>query len=255
MRIRDMSWMQVEAQLARDDRAVLPIGSTEQHATLSLATDVVLAERVAIEAAEPLHVPVFPVLPYGMTPSFMAYPGTVTVSPVHYFAFLRDVLDSIASHGFRRIMVVNGHGGNTPARVAAYEWMAQRGGVQVLWHDWWNAPATITQVRRIDPVASHASWMESFEWTRVAGPEPADVEKPLVDLMRLSTLDPRATREYLGDGNFGGRPRRSDAEMADIWRTAVAETRELLNHGWGPLPTPAEQTRGDRSGVPRVSDV
>ncbi|MFI5371728.1 MAG: creatininase family protein [Candidatus Eisenbacteria bacterium] len=232
MRIRDMNWMQVEARLKRDDRAVLPIGSTEQHAYLSLATDSVLAERVAIDAAEPLQVPVFPALAYGITPGFMAYPGTVTVSAEHYFPFLRDVLDSIATHGFRRILVVNGHGGNTPARVAAYEWMARRGGVQLLWHDWWNAPATMARVRSIDLVASHASWMESFEWTRVEGVDPPEGEKPLLDMNRMKILDPRATRDYLGDGSFGGRHRQSDEAMRAIWEVAVEETRELLTSGW-----------------------
>ncbi len=48
-----MNWMQVEEHLQRDDRVVLPLGSTEQHAYLSLATDSILAERVAVEAAEP----------------------------------------------------------------------------------------------------------------------------------------------------------------------------------------------------------
>lgn len=60
MRIADMNWMQVEEHLAHEDRAVLPLGSVEQHAFLSLATDAILAERVAVEAAEPLGVPVFP---------------------------------------------------------------------------------------------------------------------------------------------------------------------------------------------------
>lgn len=79
MRIAEMNWMQVEAHAKRDDRAVLPIGSVEQHAYLSLAVDAILAERVAIEAAEPLSVPVFPVVNYGLTPSFVAYPGTITL--------------------------------------------------------------------------------------------------------------------------------------------------------------------------------
>ena len=61
MRIADMNWMQVRDHAAQDDRAVLPIGSTEQHAYLSLAVDSILAERVALEAAEPLGIPVFPV--------------------------------------------------------------------------------------------------------------------------------------------------------------------------------------------------
>ena len=54
MRIAEMNWMQVEQLAARERRAVLPLGSTEQHAQLSLCVDVILAERVAVEAAEPL---------------------------------------------------------------------------------------------------------------------------------------------------------------------------------------------------------
>ena len=78
MKISEMNWMQVEAYLVQDDRAVVPLGSTEQHAYLSLSVDSILAERVAVEAAEPLGVPVFPVVSYGLTPYFGAYPGTVT---------------------------------------------------------------------------------------------------------------------------------------------------------------------------------
>ncbi|MBP8242783.1 MAG: creatininase family protein, partial [Thermoflexales bacterium] len=66
MRISELNWMQVEAYLGQDDRAVLPLGSTEQHAYLSLATDAILADRLANEAAEPLGVPVFPVVAYGL---------------------------------------------------------------------------------------------------------------------------------------------------------------------------------------------
>ena len=71
-----MNWMMVEEYLKRDDRAVLPLGSMEQHAYLSLSVDSILAERLAVEAAEPLGVPVFPVLAYGITLYFRAFPGT-----------------------------------------------------------------------------------------------------------------------------------------------------------------------------------
>ena len=67
-----MTWMHVAAYVERDDRCIVPLGSTEQHAYISLATDTTLAERVANEAAEPLAIPVFPPLVYGITPYFMA---------------------------------------------------------------------------------------------------------------------------------------------------------------------------------------
>ena len=118
MKIADMNWEQVEAYLVRDDRAVLPVGSTEQHAGLSLCVDYILSQRVSVEAAEPLGVPVYPGLPYGMTPYFMAYPGTISLTPDTYSRLIRDVLDSLAAHGFRRIVIVNGHGGNSSVQSA-----------------------------------------------------------------------------------------------------------------------------------------
>lgn len=84
MKISDMNWLQVEQYLASDDRAVVPIGSTEQHAYLSLSVDSILSERVAVDAALPLKVPVFPVLAYGITPYFMAFPGTVSLRTETY---------------------------------------------------------------------------------------------------------------------------------------------------------------------------
>src|SRR6184192_233987 len=124
MRIRDLNWMQLEAYLEHDDRIVLPIGSTEQHAYLSLETDNLLAEGVAVEAAEPLGVPVLPVLPYGLTPSFGAYPGSPTLRLETFVAVVRDLLESLRRQGFRRFLIANGHGGNTPARATTSEWVA-----------------------------------------------------------------------------------------------------------------------------------
>src|SRR6184192_961544 len=114
MRISETNWMMVEEYLKRDELAVLPLGCTEQHAYLSLSTDSILAERLAVEAAEPLRVPVFPVVAYGITPYFRAFPGTITLRVESYMAVVGDILDVMAEHGFKRILIVNGHGGNTP---------------------------------------------------------------------------------------------------------------------------------------------
>ena len=113
MRIDRMNWMQVEALLQHEDRCVLPIASIEQHAHLSLATDALLAERVSVEAADAINVPVFPVLNYGFTPSFTAYPGTVSLRLGTLLAVVRDLLVGLHTQGFKRIVVVNGHGGNS----------------------------------------------------------------------------------------------------------------------------------------------
>ncbi len=232
MNIADMNWFQVEQYLTRDDRAVVPIGCTEQHAYLSLATDSILAERVAREAAEPTGVPVFPVVPYGITPSFMAYPGTVSLRIGTLLAVLEDVLDSLARHGFRRVLIVNGHGGNAPAGAYAQEWLLAHPGMRVKFHNWWNAPKVWAQVQATDALASHASWMENFPWTRLAGVAVPDVQKPAQPYASWTHLGAQAIRERLGDGNFAGRYVRPETDMTALWRVAVAETRELLESGW-----------------------
>ncbi len=232
MRIADMNWMQVEQHVKRDQRAVLPIGSTEQHGLLSLCVDVILSERVSIDAAEPVGVPVFPVINYGFTPSFVDYPGTVTLRLSTLCALVVDVLDSMVRSGFRQILIVNGHGGNSPAHGAILEWLDRNRGVQVKWHNWWNAPKTMAKVNAIDPVASHASWMENFPWTRLAGVEMPTERKPMIDLVRYQRIDPGAKKLLIGDGNFGGHYQRPDAELMVLWEVAVAETRSLITSDW-----------------------
>ncbi len=233
MRIGEMNWMQVESYLQSNDRAVLPLGSTEQHGFLSLSVDSILSERVAVDAAEPLGVPVFPVQAYGITPYFRGFPGSISVRVTTYTQLIYDLLDNLAFSGFKRILICNGHGGNQPAQSVAGEWMADHPGCRVKFHNWWNAPKVWAKVMEIDPVASHASWMENFPWTCLANVAMPDGQKPMADLARLRLLGPAELRQYLGDGNYGGVYMRSDEEMLAIWQVAVEETRELIESGWG----------------------
>lgn len=232
MRVSESNWQQIEAYLKTDDRAILPLGSTEQHAQLSLSVDSILSERVAAEAAEPLGIPVFPVVAYGITPYFLAYPGTISLRQETYIRIVRDILDGLRSQGFRRILIVNGHGGNQPAGSLAVEWMADNPDTSVKFHNWWNAPQTFAKVQEIDTVASHASWMENFPWTRLPGAVAPTQQKPMVDLARMRAMSPAGVKSLLGDGNFGGYYERPDEEMHAIWDIAVKETRALLEGGW-----------------------
>src|SRR5262245_42491727 len=232
MKIKDMNWMQVESYLKRDDRAVLPIGSTEQHAQLSLMVDCILSERVAVDAAEPLGVPVFPPVNYGITPYFRACPGSISLRIQTFLSIIEDILNCMKEQGFKRILIVNGHGGNSPAQTLAQEWMTDNPGVRIKFHNWWNAPKTWAKVKEIDPIASHASWMENFPWTRLRDVEMPAGRKPMLDLDCFVQLDPVAKKDLLGDGNYGGLYQRGDADMLALWEVAVAETRALMQDGW-----------------------
>lgn len=232
MRIRDCHWQQIESYLQHDDRVILPIGSTEQHAYLSLCVDAILAEEVAVAAAEPLGIPVYPAVPFGLAPYFMAYPGTVSLRTSTYVALITDLLDSLSKHGFRRIMIVNGHGGNQPAAALAQEWAAERPGHRIRFHNWWNAPRTWRKVQEIDSLASHASWMENFPCTRLDHAPSPEGAKPMVNLDLLRQWHPEELRVKLGDGNYGGDYQKSDAQMQELWDVAIKETGDLLQDGW-----------------------
>ena len=232
MRIRDMNWMQVERYLESDNRCVVPLGSTEQHAYLSLMVDTILPERVAMEAAEPLGVPVFPALPYGVAPYFMAYPGTIAISLDTYLRFVEDILDSLYTAGFRRIVLVNGHGGNSPVGTLAVEWMAGHPEASVKAHNWWNAPETWAKVQEIDPTASHASWLENFPWTRLEGVELPEEAKAPIQREVMARKNPDQVREFLGDGNFAGEYQKPDQAMMALWEVAVAEVRAAIEGPW-----------------------
>ena len=234
MRIFDANWMQIEEYLRRDDRIVLPTGSTEQHGYLSLGTDAILAERVAAEAAEPLGIPVLPVLPFGMAPYFAAFPGSMSLRITTYIEVIRDLLDCLAAQGFRRIAIVNGHGGNAPVTGLLREWLCQprRERVRVLFHSWYNAPQTAAAASQFDPDQMHGGWVENFPWTRLPGVDTPAEPRPVVPSDLVGLLGPEQVRAVAPDGVLGGAYARPDEDMQVVWAAGVAEVRALLENGW-----------------------
>jgi creatinine amidohydrolase len=229
MKLYDLNWMQVEEYLERDDRVVLPIGSTEQHAYLSLGTDTILAHRVAVEAAEPLGVLVLPPFPFGIAPGFAAFPGTVSLRLETLAAVLTETLDTLYGQGFRRFLIVNGHGGNIPVGEALEGWARGRERAQLRFHSWWDSPAVRDVAEGIHTEASHASWFENFPWTRLAGVElPAKPKPAVTDSAALRELDPDAVRAAIGDGSYGGPYAVSDEDALRVWEAGVADVRALI---------------------------
>jgi creatinine amidohydrolase len=234
VRLFDANWQQVDTYLDADDRVVLPIGSTEQHGFLSLGTDAILAERVALEAAEPLGIPVLPVLPFGMAPYFSAFPGSLTLRLSTYVAVVRDLLDTLAGQGFRRIAIVNGHGGNAPVTGAIREWLAQEreARMQVVFTSWYAAPKVAALAASFENSPTHGGWFENFPWTRLPGVAMPAQPKAHVPPEVVAQATPADLRELTGDGSFGGSYALSDDVMDQIWQTGVLEVRELLQTGW-----------------------
>jgi creatinine amidohydrolase len=233
VRLWDNNWMQIEEYLQHDDRVVVPIGSTEQHGFLSLGTDAILAERVSVEAAEPLGIPVLPVIPFGMAPYFTSYPGSMSLRLSTYIEVVRDVLDCLANSGFRRIAIINGHGGNAPVGGLVREWICQPRDeeIQVLFHSWYNGPKTAEVANEFSVDQMHGAWVENFPWTRIEG-APAPEPIPVVPRELLMNLGPVAIRELSPDGSMGGAYQAPDEMMDKVWAAGVQEVRTIIESGW-----------------------
>ncbi|WP_252699989.1 creatininase family protein [Natronosalvus vescus] len=116
MDLTEATWAEVAD--CDTDLAVVPVGSTEQHGPHApLGTDVLAAEAVADAALERFEREVVraPAIPVGIAEEHRHFPGTMWVSPDTFRAYIRDVVDSLAHHGFDRVVLVNGHGGNVDA--------------------------------------------------------------------------------------------------------------------------------------------
>lgn len=107
-----IAWPQVEEYLRRDDRLLLVIGSCEQHGPhLPFTVDVMITWEIATRAAKTTGVLIAPPITYGMSLHHMAFPGTLSLQPETLILLLKDLLFGAHRVGFRKITIVNGHGG------------------------------------------------------------------------------------------------------------------------------------------------
>ncbi|MGD2125197.1 MAG: creatininase family protein [Desulfobacteraceae bacterium] len=117
--LQEMRWQQVQELRHKKKRlAIIPVGSVEQHGFhLPLGTDSMVAIKLAQDAAERTKAIVTPPLWFGWSPHHLALPGTITVRPEILIEVVFDVLSSLATNGFDRLVIVNGH------RIANIPWI------------------------------------------------------------------------------------------------------------------------------------
>lgn len=138
-----MTWPEVEERLKESDIAIVPLGSTEQHGpALPLDNDHFIAIQLATMAAEKLwddvKVMVTPPIAFGYSPHHMGFKGTITLREATLADVLFDVCMSLAAHGFRKIVLINGHGGNSTAISNALHMLQGKIDAKVFNIDWWT---------------------------------------------------------------------------------------------------------------------
>jgi creatinine amidohydrolase len=224
MRFEDLNWFDVEQYLKTDDRLLLVLGSCEQHASLSLLTDVKIPIALAEAASQKTGVLVAPPLNFGVSPYFLAYPGTLSLRVSTLIDAVEDLVRSAYRQGFRRILILNGHGSNDPARVQLYEVATDLPDLRLVWYVWWQSHSFQTLAEKYSLKPAHANWMEAFPFTRVA--ELHSGAKPPPYIPGLLGAD--EARQVYGDGSFGGSYQASEAIMDELFEAILQDVVTLL---------------------------
>lgn len=219
-RLAEMSWVEIEEYLKRDNRVILPLGATEQHGRhLGVGTDHLEAETIALGTGEKTNVAVAPTMNYGMSHAHLSFSGTMSLRPTTLIAVLEDLLRALYRHGFRRVLVVNGHGGNEASLASALHLVADElRDLHVKTFQWWTDKESCQIVTDIlgPQQGSHATAGETSFMMAIA---PNAVKKNLLS-GRDSPVKPardfvnvRLFRERYQDGIMGLDPANATAEV------------------------------------------
>lgn len=172
--LQKLTWTKVQNLVPGKINTVLvPVGTVEAHGSAALGTDNYIPEAIARLQAERLNALIAPTLNYGVTKSLYRYPGSITVKPDTFAHFLGDILDSLADHGFKNIIVLNGHGGNNSAMKEAIFELHMRRKIYVAAIHWWHLVGDLTK-EHFGEVGGHAGLDET---AAVQAIDPALVDK------------------------------------------------------------------------------
>jgi creatinine amidohydrolase len=220
MRLEDLNWMDVEQYLKTDDRLMVVLGACEEHGYLSLLTDSKIPVALADTASRTTGVPVAPPLNFGVSPYFAKYPGSISLRVQTLLSVVEDLTRSVYAQGFKRLLFVNGHGGNTPVTALLHELVNALPGLQADWYAWWLAPSVKAVMAEAQLEGYHANWEEAFAFCRVAD-LPAGAKPPVVAPRAILNAD--ETRALYGDGVVGGRYQADESVLQQVFSAAVAD--------------------------------
>jgi creatinine amidohydrolase len=241
-----LTWLEARDALERARLALVPVGSCEQHGPhLALDTDSAIANAFARRLAGDLGelALLCPPLGYGLSEHHLGFPGTLTLRPATFTGFISDVVESLAYWGIRRVVVVNGHGGNVDAIRLAARAARRDHGALVTGVMWAQLASDETARRAQSERYGHACEIEtsvamvlapdSLHADRIAEPHPAGNADELTDPPRALVDRPTWFHEWTENGALGD-PRLANEEIGEgvvevAYRRALEFTRRLAD--------------------------
>lgn len=234
-----LTWEEVNEAVAAEKVCLIPAATIEDHGLhLPIDTDVVIAETICKRTAElaPQELVLLPCINIGYSPHHVDGPGVLTIKWDTFINYVKDITSSLAYHGFRKILIVNGHGSNHPVlEMAARLTMVENPDVQCGMLSWWNLKDVQKEVAefRESEWTGHACELETSIYL-AAEEENVYMDKAIKD------INPRMSKHFWAD-LVGQAPEgyANAVTMNEYWST-VSETGT-----WGD-PTVATKEKGEK---------
>ena len=138
VKLAELRWQQFrELVPAEYDAVVIAIGTIEAHGAIPLGTDIFIPEYLAARLAEQLDIVLAPTVNYGVTRTMLPYPGSHTVTSATFTAYMSEIFEGFGRMGFRRLVVMNGHGGHLDELKQAAQAAYRATGIFTVVLHWW----------------------------------------------------------------------------------------------------------------------
>ena len=257
----EMTWPELKHAAASDCVAIVPIATIEDHGPhLPIDTDLRLCNAVCEEAASRARdrVVLVPAINHGFSPHHMDFPGAITIGAHTLIDYGVDVCRSLAHHGFRKILIVNGHGSNAPFVDIIARLTVVKTGILAAAVSYWGAPGVreaAEALRESDKVGgmNHACEFETSLYLAIR-PELVDMSKATRELSHRPSEN-YWTDLVAGDGSLVMMEHWSalseSGVMGDPTKASVEKGRKLLDAAAGGIVALVDEMLA-RTAAPRT---
>ncbi|NWG10595.1 creatininase family protein [Candidatus Bathyarchaeota archaeon] len=230
--LHEMSWTEAKEYFAKNDIALLPVGSNEQHGPQNpLGTDHLIAKAIAEETAKRTGVLCLQVIPFGISPHHKQFWGTISISPKIFKQYMKEGCLSLNYYGVKKIVIVNGHGGNLNALSELARELREKKIFASIFQ-WWPAASKLLPDFFKPEERRHAS-AEETSVNLALYPNIVTMDKAADETVHESTLQsegvtlPLDTADYTGSGVFG-KSSTASIEKGKVVLEAIVS--ELVKH-------------------------
>jgi len=232
--LHEMSWTEAKEYLMKNDIVIFPVGSNEQHGPQNpLGTDHLIAKALAEEAAKRTGVLCLQVVPFGVSSHHRQFWGTVYVSPEAFKSYVKEACLALSYYGVKKIVIVNGHGGNLSALSELARELREKG-VFISVFQWWLVAGELLP-DLFKPEERRHACAEETSVNLALHPEIVDIDKAVDEEPRKHIVQtegvtlPLDTVDCTSSGVFGKSTTASAQKGEKVLEAVVGELVRHIN--------------------------